>query len=723
MNTDKSTHTKGSWLSPLGAFVGILLVVLGSCVPTSPQWKEDRTITFSPDDRAIAYRHRGAIYVARTQGDKHRRIYRVSEDEPISSPRWAPDQRGLAFAVADELPESETAPVAYGLWFWPAPENIWESSQKKSASGGAPQLPVDWSPADPVRLTSARARAAVQIQGGALCEWHPDGRRIVCLDTDRKGRQHIVEVAIANGRKKQVSPVEATSLAFKLSPDGKRIVCAADDREKSRSGLWLGPLTDDPRKWKRIDSSPGPRIVPSLEIVAKTKSRKPLYLYDLRPRLGAWSPDSRYLAYFRLTNAKRKVQGAKGSATASEPKSAACALVVIPMEKGEPQILPLPEGTPSDLYWSAALRVERFVGWSAEGKHIAYLTPQTGFAEAFMPLPDGNRVTWGPVARHNLVIAQGNGTLAESRFSGMNVDFARWANKKQKLSFWATYLPTVNLLPPGDPAAVLDVEENSLKWYPTNLAEYAQVGHYYLLNNQYETASERYSEALEKLEDREDELPLKAQISLWRGICRLALHKNAGGASDLAFFREHFALENREPPRTRGGETTLSKETARDLAADRIIFSTMLSMNQVALAQKEAEKLAAKDRGPRGLQAQCFLALIDQAISDINRFATRVAGEILPNALAPTQHKDIQAAVMVRRAIRLLLLDANLQRMDAGTKKRAAGILLKLAQSVRENQPKMAGWLASSAGVLYRELGDMESETKALRISRRTLDR
>ena len=267
-------------------------------------------------------------------------------------------------------------------------------------------------------------------------------------------------------------------------------------------------------------------------------------LLDLRPRLGAWSTRSTRLAHIRLPG-EPDGEAAEGS----DESTHSLVISSVPLE-GEPQVIALRGAVPHDLHWSkdgvrvgflsdrelvvadsatgeairlgGVQRVEGFMGWSAAGDQMAYLTPADLFPAAYVMLPSGVFLIWQPAERHNLVVARDDGTDPESRFSGMQISAARWAHTQPKLSFWATYLPTITELPPGDPAAVLDVEDGTVSWYPTDVHEYAQVGHYYLVNDRYREAADFYGDALERLGEGADEEDLAAQLHLWRGISRLA---------------------------------------------------------------------------------------------------------------------------------------------------------------------------------------------------------
>jgi hypothetical protein len=431
----------------------------------------------------------------------------------------------VAFAVSGEEPAA-TGRLPYTIWFWPAPEAIWESVREQP-EGDTATLPTHWSPAEPRKIVEAYGLANVQIRGGAVFEWHPDGESIVFLDADGADRQSVRSVEVETGATSEASPIRAASLAFSISPDGRHLLCAAEDPQADRSGLWLGPMGSGPDAWQRIESRPGPRSVPRLRLEAKREGEDGRSLLDLRPRLGAWSTRSTRLAHIRLPT------GPDGEATEDSREPTHWLVISSVGAQGEPHVIALRGAVPHDLHWSkdgirvgflssrelvvvdsttgeairlgSVQRVEEFIGWSAMGDQMAYLTPADLFPAADVILPSGGGLIWAPAERHNLVVARDDGTAPESRFSGMQITAARWAHAKPKLSFWATYLPTITDLPAGDPAAVLDVEDGTVSWYPTDVHEYAQVGHYYLLNDRHREAADFYGDALERLGKGADE--------------------------------------------------------------------------------------------------------------------------------------------------------------------------------------------------------------------------
>ena len=342
---------------------------------------------------------------------------------------------------------------------------------------------------------------------------------------------------------------------------------------------------------------------------------------------------------------------------------------------------------------------------------MAYLIMAEDFVGTSALLPTGHEVRWAPADRHNLMVAQADGTLPENRFGLMNISAAQWGNKTAKLSFWATYLPTVSLLLLGDPAAVLDLETDAIRWYPTDIAEYAHVGHYYLLNDQFEEAVAQYSDALGKITDRDENRVLESRIRLWRGIARHASGDESGAALDLNFVREHTVPDNAAVDAAVWDETVL-----RDLVADRDVLSTMLSMGQVQLAVDEANRIIEEDEDARRIQALCFLALVHSSVGQHEVFTDRVAGTLIPEALESEQVPKELADSLVTYYLEAILDPANQRLLSDQSKKRFADMLTELSEAIRETRPQQAANLSRSAVVFYREAGATAAEMELLKV-------
>lgn len=690
---------------------------LGGCRVNGSSWEPARTIPFSPDDRAVAYTHMGAVYVARTSGDESRRVFQSASDVVVSTPHWAPQQRGLVFAVATGETETDDGRVEYTLWYWPAPEEIWADEADDRVD--SVELPIDWQPDDPVRLLSARCSHDVQVAADALFAWHPDGQKVLYLDTDADGSQTLRSFEVATGESNVAAPVSARSLAFAMAPQGSQLQIAAADA--AATSLWVGPLGFDAESWRRIEASPGPWVVPSLDLEEDDGAR--WSLYDLRPRLGAWSPDGRWLAHTRLPAVGRDPAGSQ--------------LVITRVgAEGSQRSIDVPRGEVRDLHWqpgaqalgllndeklvvvnpetaqavflAGVLGVERFMGWSEPGDHLAYLVLAESFPATEALLPTGHRIRWAPTDRHNIMVAAADGASPRNRFGMMNITAARWGNRTNRLSFWATYLPTVSLLPPGDPAAVLDLDRDRIQWYPTNIAEFAHVGHYYLLSGSYQTAATQYGRALEKITDAEREAfpDLEWSIHLWRAVAHLAGANEAGAARDLRYVRRHLSV-----PQNEAG-APWDDDVLRALASDRSILGTMLSMGQIEVAIAEAKRIAEDDSDARRVQALCILALIYDSLGQGDAYAARVSQDLLPATLASQQIPRELADALVEDSLTALVAPGQLRRLSSSAQRALATQLAKLAGEA----PAMgSAALLTAAAIVYRESGDVEAELSLLR--------
>jgi len=707
----------------------VVLATLCGCLSSNTKWEEDRSILFSPDDRAIAYRHMGAVYVARTQGDRHRRIFNSAPGAIVSTPHWAPGQRAVLFAVSDGTKSPDTGLLTYELWYWPAPEDIW-TSEVIDLKEDTVELPARWKPADPRMILSASCLDEMQIKSDALFSWHPDGNQVLFLYSDTDGLQTVMSFDRQANQMREASPIRAVSLAFSISPQGNHLQVAAADAKPT--ALWLGPIGTDDDSWRNIESTPGPSDVPQLELSDDRIDDRASLLYDLRPRLGAWSPDGQWLAHTRLVSDEPQVQ-------TSDDAADQFALVMTPISGGESQrVLALSGSRAVDLHWwpggsklallsdtkllvvdprsntvdelSGVLDVERFIGWSAPGDHMAYLISAEQFDETGALLPTGQFLLWSPAERHNLMVAAADGTLPGSRFSLMNITAARWGNKTEKLSFWATYQPTVSLLPPGDPAAVLDLDTDTISWYPTDIAEYANVGHYYLLNEKFAEAAKHYGNALGKITNRdvEENRLLMMNIRLWRGIARLGSGQGLMAANDFQYVRDNIVPNFEEAP-------GWSRDVLPDLVADREILSTMLSMGQVQLAIDEARRIIEEDQDARRIQALCYLALVYSSVGQPTLFTDNVVLKLIPEAIESEQVPRQQADALIREYLESVSRPAILSQLTNPDKMRYGAGLAEQAAAIRTVNSESWARLSRSAVVFYRESGATEAEIELLR--------
>ncbi len=709
-------------LPTLLAGVLMLTVAVGCLSSTPARWEPERKIPFSPDDRAIAYTHHDAVYVARTQGDKHRKVFAAEQGQLISTPHWAPGQRGFLFAVSAGARDQSSSNIGYEVYFWAAPEDIW-TDDESSAKSDTVELPERWTPGPTKRLFRAEAMNAVQISADALFEWHPDGQQVIYLDTTA-GHQSVRAFDRQYRASRIVSPISNRSLAFSISTDGKYLQVASRDSEATE--LWFGPLDDLISDWKRIEDRAGPKRVPREEIPIVSPDGEPAWLYDLRPQLAKWSPDSLWLAHMRSVDAEAE------PSDDPEPVDVMLTPVDAPDEQ---RSISFPDDRLNDLHWApgsarlgfldgsdllvietstgvqtdlaGALEVERFIGWSKPGDQLAYLLSTEYFDSTNTLLPTGHVVRWAPTDRHNLVVAKHDGTLPKSRFNMMNIEAAQWGNQSAKLSFWATYIPSVSLLPPGDPAAVLDLDKDSIRWYPTDLAEYAHVGHYYLLNGEAGQAIAQYSDALRRVSDTtDDEMPsLARNLHLWRGVAYRTTGDRMSADLDFTNVRENTIVEPEE------AASDWDADLLRTLATDRDILSTMISMGYVPIATGYARELADTDSDVRRIQALCYLSLVYDSLGQHNAYTENIVEALLPALLTSPAMPTEGANEMLRWYLERLTDHKNIAQLEDAAKLRHGASLATLAQS----NPDHRDGLLRGSSVFHRGAGDIAAETNTLR--------
>ena len=365
---------------------------------------------------------------------------------------------------------------------------------------------------------------------------------------------------------------------------------------------------------------------------------------------------------------------------------------------------------------SGVLGVERFVGWSDRDEHMAYLVDAETFPASATMLPTGEQVMWAPTERHNLMIAQPDGSAPESRFNLMNISAAEWGNQSARLSFWATYMPTVSLLPPGDPAAVLNINDGKISWYPTDLAEYAHVGHYYLLNEQFAAAADQYSNALRRVQEQDEELRnhLTYWIRLWRGVARMALNEGAAAAGDFDVVSEQAAMTEDDLETAQAQGVKWDEPILRRLIADRDVLSTMISMRQVELAARHAAQIALQDTDARRIQAFCYLALIYKSVGDAEAFTDQVINHLLPATLLSAQiPKPLTWALVTYYLEAVTALD-NLQLLSSESQLSFGNALSAQLDAIPSSQTAHRTQLIQSVVTFYRQSGSTAAELALL---------
>ena len=153
-----------------------------------------------------------------------------------------------------------------------------------------------------------------------------------------------------------------------------------------------------------------------------------------------------------------------------------------------------------------------------------------------------------------------------------------------------------------------------------------------------------------------------------------------------------------------------------ELEADRVLLSTLLSMNQVPLAAREAERMAEDPEPTRSVQSHAFLCLIEQATGDVDRFAKRMVENVLPGVLALEEADPERVERVVSANLQILTSEEMLQRLSAQTGRETVRALLGLSAYARATHPKAARDLALGTSILARDYRDVGSELEALRL-------
>src|SRR5262249_38194869 len=238
---------------------------------------------------------------------------------------------------------------------------------------------------------------------------------------------------------------------------------------------------------------------------------------------------------------------------------------------------------------------------------LAYVVPDD--------MPPASKEPWAllliadPSARDNVYVAAGEGTEpGRSIFSGMRVTFLQWSPREDKLSVWVTFMPAYRSVVShlfgggprrGDRGAVLDMKSGQLSWMPVNAKEKVQVGHYYLLKQDYAEACRRYEEADRELPRRQPiavsqfEDYLRAiqgprDFSLFQYHCLSKLGRAEEARAKLDQFRRLFLPKFVESPKGQGPVITVTvdgktpERHLQDLLAPGTFIGSLLQDMYVA---------------------------------------------------------------------------------------------------------------------------------------------
>lgn len=492
------------------------LLLLAGC--SSDGAREDRTIPFAVDGRHVAFQHgREGIFVAETEGAEPTKIFQPDADTlAVSTPLWSPTDKRLIFLTAkaadkedkrgeglpaEQKPEGNLhtpRPVLYTCWL------------RSENNAGQPRN---------VPLFTVRCDHPGYVAANLAARWHPDGQHILYVKQDDAERYGLHEFDLQTGHSRPVFPHKGSDLIFDWTPDQTHLVCVVSDHAEGeqKAGIWIGePGADD---WWHVPDSWG---LAAMGLWG---------LQGLREECPVWTRGGSRFAFIT-----RNVD--------TDNQKIAYLLYVGSLEAHTVTTLSGSREPIRDLHWhpdgsrlgllrgdeigtfflvDPAAKNERaigdakfctFIGWDAAGEQLAFVDRQ--------PLPHDPAKSWAFLllpdvrARNRVLIAPDDDpTQTKSIFSGLQVTFPQWSPADAKLSLWATFRPAYRswlsylldlggdphdplrglTLRPGDPALVLDPATGERSWKAINAHEKAQVGHYHLLQREYEQAWNWYEQA------------------------------------------------------------------------------------------------------------------------------------------------------------------------------------------------------------------------------------
>lgn len=519
------------------ASLALLLVVVAGC--GKEPVREDRTIEWARDGGDVTFQHgKEGVYVTDKEGTGLTKIFEPDETVLATSrPLYSPSDGRLIFTTAHD-PGGQPRPAASGL-FPDSPEGRVDLQRPVQYTCWIRDASADGGASAPRKLFSASCEHIGYISAGLAVRWHPDGQRILFVDsvrwvtgndwTPQTHQQHgVYEFDLRTQKKRRVFPHLANDLIFDFTSKGSRLVCVAGGSKSANgagetpigvAGIWIGNPDDDKSWWKVAGSE------------RRAAGELPSVIEDLRATRPAWTGDDARCA-FATAEPDRN-----GSPTAKSH------LQMTILDTRENRTIFESDGLLADLHWSSdgrilgfierrskgdavlrsytdergvselvsTRRVRQFAGFDSQGARLAYVVadmasvPDPHEQWALLLLPDR-------FARDVVVVAETTDLKTTSDvFSGMRVTFPAWSPKDNRLSLWMTFVPRYHSLLsilrrwglwPGDPAATLDLATGEVSWLAVTPSEELQVGHYYLLKKDYARAWEWYERAYQKFPPR-----------------------------------------------------------------------------------------------------------------------------------------------------------------------------------------------------------------------------
>jgi len=399
----------------------------------------------SPDGQQIAF--------ARPQKDGALRIWAAPIAAPESArqlttdreglwdhrrPAWSPDGRTICYEDARDL---WLVPTEGGTARPFTTDKAWAHQATWSADGRYIYFVSDLGGTRWLWRKPVTGGEAVRLTQGVGAEESPsrsrDGHRMALLSGLETWFVSLVN--LRTGKVTQLGHARHTAYPG-IAPDGQSIVYATD--QVGSWDLWSQPLRDnapvgDPT---RLTDQPGECVVPT------------------------FSPDGRWIAYFRVVDGKRDIY-----------------------------VIPARGGVPVDFTNHPSVNVEP--AWSPDGREIAFVSNRSGWHQVWAaPFANGHRTgeprrisseegdatypTWSPDGkriayilgteggREVRVVPSTGGGVSRTLTSGADARLVRWWWARNLLvvsGFWGERTPSIRLLPPdGGEASRLVLPDEAL---------------------------------------------------------------------------------------------------------------------------------------------------------------------------------------------------------------------------------------------------------------------
>lgn len=520
----------------LAFLVGCALLLAGC----SSGVREERTIDFSSDGADVAFQHGDeGVFVASADGETLVKIFDSAQALAVSSPLWSPIDKRLVFtSLHPNVAKGTRAPneaaslaerkgeLVFGNWD--------ENPDGRRFLPGQVQYtcwlreePTGEIPAEPRALFTARCNHAGYVGANLAVRWHPAGQKIVYLDLLDDGQMGLFEFELSTGDRRQISPRTGAAMVFDWSPGGSYLTCSVvgNSSGTQADGTWvvakdeLGGVAD---AWWQLPHSERFAVQVSFDLLEVLRSARPV-----------WSRDERALAFIAMQPVN--VQLPSGATESKVAAQIGSTLYVADVASRQVAEWYRAEAPLRDVRWhpdgkrvgfvegavegqlriaQAAsdvaeplqeLAIRQFVGWNATGDSLSLVSPipeaeyQHRWALLFPAIAQARDRVY--IVAEEVVAEEG--VAGKLVHAGMRISFPKWSPTENKLSLWGTFTPSHRCwsavflpwsLRPGDPAAVLDFESGELSWLAVSPQEKSQVGHFYLLKQEYGRAWEWYEQ-------------------------------------------------------------------------------------------------------------------------------------------------------------------------------------------------------------------------------------